>query len=401
MAKHKTDSIMPSVKYDKWEAQTATLEKAMRDAVESDSKGMPNEVKQADAAADRLLKFRTENPEPKRPPCPRMIYDVLTVEKMHQAFANYPLMVVMSDEGGTFVGSRAMNKESAMSTMALINKAYGGDPINKDIKSTEPEVCPTPRFTMHLMLQPGVFDQLTAGGQARDIGLISRALLCEPESTRGTRFLEGREEGGTFGIDLFNQNISQLLSQQVVIDADGKLICKEMRMSPEAKTVWVKFHDHIEALVGDGGIYAGISDMAGKVAENAARLATQFAFFEGHASITKVTMLNACSIVEWYLNESLVLLGLKKESEEKRDAVTIESWIIKECIKKGVDYVTERDVSDNINCRALRKESGKKRRMTAFNLLVECRRLRGARAGNSFRLYPLPDLLVKARENML
>lgn len=389
-----------------YEARLAALEKALRDALqaEANSPPLPNDKLPSTAIVKRIEEFHASNKEPVKPVLARMMYKNATSEKLYQAFGNYPLMVVMADEGGTFVGSKAMDKESLMATASLINEAWSGSIIRKDTKG-DADMCANPRITMHLMVQPGVFKTLLGanGGQARDIGLISRFLMCEPESTKGSRFISGRETAGTFGIDLFNQRIAELLAQPVTVSSTEGLITREMPMDAGAHALWAKFHDKIEANMGQAGIYEGVSDVAGKIAENAARLATMFSFVEGRLTVNEGTMMNACTVAEWYLNESLMLLGLGSQDQVVQDAVAVESWIIKTCLETGKDFVTLRDLTKGV-CRRLRGNKGDapRDRDLALHKLMTCNRLRyvvGEK--NSVHLMPLPDLLAKARATLI
>ena len=392
------------------------LDEAMRGALKAeaaDVEPLPNEVriKASDAIKKKLETFYAAHPEVlnssrSKPKLRRILYEEASGEKIPQALSNYPIMAFMSDEGGVFAGSRAMGAESLMGTASKLNKGWDGSEIRKDLKgdgksSSAAEICKTPRIGAHLMMQPGVFEKMTSvnDGQIRDIGLAARFLLSQPESTKGTRFLGGREQGSTLWIDAFNQRIEFILSIPAVV-MDGSLVMHELPLSVAARAEWVAYHDKVEAMLGEAGIYGKISDIASKSAENAARIAACFTFYEHHYGASEIpaeVMRAACVVAEWYLNECLILFGLKTESQAVQDAIAVEACLIKQCVKTGKDYVTRNDLGKYISVRALRKKEGAERRNAAIILLIEKKRLRSENVGASTHLMPRPDLIVRAK----
>ena len=218
-----------------------------------------------------------------------------------------------------------MSAESMTATMSVINKGWDGKPVVKDTKG-DADYCANPRVTMHLMMQGGILNDLlsASNGKARDMGWVARFLMCDPVLTKGTRFY--REDGSTFAIDLFNQRIGDLLSRPIQIDGKtGELVTHPLPPSPAAKAAWIAYHDKIEREVGPGGRYEGLADVASKSAENAARIACVFTYFNDEMEVSETTMINACAIAEWYLVETLTYFGLKAEPESVTDAYAIET----------------------------------------------------------------------------
>lgn len=398
---HKLNFAKYEGNFSVWDVKEKAAKKGLTDALKGAAVvdgSMSNDLTSPAAAENQYWEFLNKNPRPKVPVCARMLYDVPTAERLYQALGGYPLMAILSDEGGSFAGSRAMSAESMTATMSVINKGWDGKPVIKDTKG-DADYCANPRITMHLMMQHGILnDMLSAGnGKARDMGWVARFLMCDPVSTKGTRFY--REDGSTFAIDLFNRRIGALLSRPLQIDNDT-LVTRPLPPSPAAKAAWVAYHDKIEREVGPGGRYEGLADVASKSAENAARIACIFTYFSDETEVTEATMVNACAIAEWYLVETLTYFGLKAEPQSVTDAYAIENWIVEQCVKDKSDHVTLRQLTTGGPTMARKKYE--ERRTAALNALLSHARLSikpGAR--ESTKLIPHPEVVVDAMEKLM
>lgn len=358
-------------------------------------KAMPNDAGNPDEVEKKYRAFLLKNPMPGKPVRQKMLYDSATSEVMYSGIGRWPLMAILSNEAGSFFGSRAMGSDSAMATLSLLNKMWDGERIVKDTKGNGEDFCARPRGTAHLMAQEGIFRSfLDAGnGQARDIGAIARFLLCQPETTKGTRFF--REDGGTFGIDTFNHRIAELMTKPITLDSQGFLVTRLFHPSQDAKDVWIAFYNKIESALGPGGKYSGIPDIASKIAENASRLATVFAFTVGENVVSAETMNGACVVAEWYLDEMLAYLGDDVEPEVVKDARAMEHSILTLCIKaRRAGFTTLREVKHYIPSRAMRKSESRLER--ALSLLLQQGRARVEKSGNSIRVFPHPEIMADA-----
>jgi hypothetical protein len=83
------------------------------------------------------------------------------------------------------------------------------------------------------------------------------------------------------------------------------------------------------------------------VAENAVRMAAQFQIFIDGAVGNDVSLENfqaAGAIVEWHLNEARRYFGFIKMSQEQKDAITLDDWLIDYCRKNSTNEITKREV---------------------------------------------------------
>jgi len=95
-----------------------------------------------------------------------------------------------------------------------------------------------------------------------------------------------------------------------------------LKLSPDAKRLWVEFHDSIERELSPSGEMATARDFAAKAADNAARLAAIFHILANGPTgeIGVDSMSAAARVVSWhYLEDSTVYWGTRcAEADSER-----------------------------------------------------------------------------------
>ena len=93
--------------------------------------------------------------------------------------------------------------------------------------------------------------------------------------------------------------------------------------------MWIEYHDGVERELGQGGDLYDVKDVASKSADNAARLAALFAFYErgSGAAIEEDDFRGAAQIALWHLSEARRFLGEFCLPEEMTNAARLESWL--------------------------------------------------------------------------
>lgn len=133
-----------------------------------------------------------------------------------------------------------------------------------------------------------------------------------------------------------------LLSAPVRFDATGKLETTFLTLSPEAKDLWIQFHDDAEQELARGRDFYTVKDVASKAADNAARLAALLHAFDDHTGMTTVigrqSMKAAVRLMHWYLHEALRFAGLVAVPDGIRKADVLEKFLIQQ-LKKGQYFV--------------------------------------------------------------
>lgn len=256
-----------------------------------------------------------------------------TPEALAMALDHYPVASIISAEAGTIFGSHGMKSDAVMSNLAQANTMWDGGSIQRGrIGSGEMHVEGM-RVTMGLQVQPGVLDAFVqkTGGLARGIGYFARFLFSRPVSTQGSRlFVEASEHQPARAA--FCNRMTTLLAVEAVFDEYGRLAPDYLGFDADARRVWVNFHNEVEEQLRGDEVYSGIKDVASKAADNAARLACCLHVFSGMpgTAIGRESMVGACALMTWYLDEAVSFARSVEAAPEVADAQLLEEWLVRE-----------------------------------------------------------------------
>ena len=265
---------------------------------------------------------------PDRPRRTKLIYnDATPAAFIHGLHVNSKSAGIFDDEAARiFCGP-------LVDDLGLLNKAWNGSDIHVDRRTSECFTVKDVRVTSSFMIQEPVFCRYMErkGDQARGIGYLARCLVSRPESTMGTRFINGYPSNLEFLAE-FHRRVRDLL-EQASTDENG--ITRErtvLHFSPDAQTEWVSIYNQIENNINPGGVFCESKDYASKVAENIARVAAVFHVFEGYGSnlISLETLRSATTVVLWYAQEFIRLFAPPDPLHETiKDATLLDQWISK------------------------------------------------------------------------
>lgn len=106
-------------------------------------------------------------------------------------------------------------------------------------------------------------------------GLLSRLLVAAPESTAGTRLYGDPAEEARADLAVYRRRLAELVAAPYPIreGTRNELVPRQLPLNPEARQIWIGFHDHIEMRLSKDGELSPISGLANKAPEHAARLA--------------------------------------------------------------------------------------------------------------------------------
>ena len=342
---------------------------------------------------------RLEGDKPVPPRVPRLLRLDETPENLAWVLAReWPAAGVMSAEAGIVFGAHAMGKDSIMRNLALLNILWDGGTLPIGRRTSESFTVQGARFTVALQVQEATLRSFVerSAGLARGTGFLARFLLAWPESTQGQRlFVEAPTDWPR--LSAFHQRVAELLEQPVTIDEHGALSPVVLSLDPEAKRVWVRFHDDIERQLCTGGELSEVRDVASKAADNAARLAALFHAVElgpGDAVGPK-TLENAARIVAWHVNEARRVFGGLALSPELTDTARLDRWLVHYCRHKGVQVVSRRELQRNVTPVHLRKGTALD---DALKALEEVHRVRQRTTDRRKDIQINPVLLREAQE---
>lgn len=271
--------------------------------------------------------------KPEEPRKVRILRGDDTPEALAMALEHYPVASIISAEAGTIFGSHGMKADAVMSNLAQANTMWDGGSIQRGRVSSGELHVEGMRVTMGLQVQPAVLDAFIqkTGGLAKGIGYFARFLFSRPVSTQGSRLYVKAPEHQPARAAFCNR-MTTLLAFEAVFDEHGVLAPEYLGFDADAQRVWVNFHDEVEEQLRSDEAYSGIKDVASKAADNAARLACCLHVFAGEAgaAIGRDSMIGACALMTWYLDEAVSFACSADAAPELADAQLLEDWLVRE-----------------------------------------------------------------------
>ena len=371
-----------------WDCEQEGLLSAIKQA----SKDNKPDASKKIAELKSTLEQHQQN-EPLPPRVPRLTYSDITPEELAFKLANgWPSAGIVSAEAGIVFGSHGMKSDSAMKNLAQLNALWDGGDLQVDRRTSESFVVRGARLTMALMVQEATlrtfFDK--SGTLARGTGFMARFLISWPESTQGQRpFSEPPKNWPC--LDVFNKRVRMLLAQPVPINEGGALKPLMLTFTPAAKTLWINYHDAIEAQLSGGGALFDVRDVASKTADNAARLAALFHVFDGgDGAISADAFSRASQVAVWHLSESRRFFGELAVPQHMADAARLERWMLDHC---------RREKTSCVNRRVAQKSSTVRngdRLTAAITELADLDRVRLVKEGKKLFIWLNPEILKEA-----
>lgn len=315
---------------------------AKRDAIIANIKQAKKKSKPTDYLESELIELQKDEPE--RPRVPHLLLGDATPEGLAISLAQgWPSAGVMSSEAGLILGAHGMSAESIMRNLGLLNILWDGQTHQITRRTAETIILNGARLTMSLQLQEEAFREFQnkSGGLARGIGFLARFLVAFPDSTQGTRFFTESPPDWP-KLNHFNKRVDEILHMVPQMTEDYALTPKLMRLSVDAKKLWIDFHDAIESGLIAGGELEGVRDVASKAADNAARLAALFQMFEhGMGEISADSFESASAIVAWHLHEARRFLSQMSLKSETKNLIKIDKWLIRQYRETGVTSIAK------------------------------------------------------------
>lgn len=369
------------VEHDSWTMQYDGLKQKIKETAKAQ--------KPTDSLTSQLHQLKDVEPLPLR--VPRLIYGDSTPEQLGYSLAKcWPSGAVLSSEAGIVFGGSGMTGDSAMRNMALLNVLWEGGTHTIDRRTSESYKVTGARLTMGLAVQSDTVRAFFDNSKqlARGTGFAARFLIACPASTQGTRFF--KEPPKSFPkLSAFNARITQLLDKVPMLTDVGGLEPLTLDLSPEAKEVWIDFHNQVEMELRNGGEMVDARDVASKAADNVARLAALFHLYEWHSEgqINAEFVKAATVIVTWHLYEARRFLYQIATPSHINNAIKLDAYILRFCHDHKTNQVNKNHVRRHGSIR------DKKLLDEAISELVEANRIRVIIDNRTSIIEVNPDLL--------
>lgn len=329
------------LRHDIWKALRKTL---LKEITKKSIQGQPTQDEEQRMSAHEVS-------EPLRPKEFKLLYEDSTSEALFFGlYQNLPTAGLTSSEGGGVLGGRAFNDLSKM------NSIWSGDAISVERKTTQSFVLNEARLTVSIMAQVSAVDSYMArrGEMARGSGLWARFLVCHPQSTQGSRIshsnTQSQEHCGNFTLRL-----TELLQQNVKLLRQPAFEKEVVEFTLEASERWIKIANQIEMDILPGYQFEGAGDHASKLADNIARVAALFHYFEKLDGGISLETLNAA--VEFCASCSTDFLALfMPPTQQSLDADELDNWLNR-FRSSGQRSVRKNDIRQR--CPAKLRDSGR------------------------------------------
>jgi hypothetical protein len=175
-----------------YEADKAIYKKDLA-AYQEAKKAIKSEVKGESDQAEIRRAFDKLGPPPEPPIYPLLTVSNLTLEGLLKHYRQaLPVVGIFTSEGGAFFGGHAMNSDNMLKTISTFSQLWDGAAV--DMMRASDEVGSFKlygrRASMHLMLQPAVYESLQAKDLQTQQGFLPRCLMAAPSSLMGERFYD-------------------------------------------------------------------------------------------------------------------------------------------------------------------------------------------------------------------
>ncbi|MDD5394432.1 MAG: YfjI family protein [Thiothrix sp.] len=329
-------------------------------AWKAEIEGIKDSIKQAarkgqDNRENRERLAFAEATQPKPIYAPNMVSEDTTPQSVaFDLVHEWPSVGILSSEAGVVFGGHGMKADNITGNLATLNKLWEGGTLSVKRRGEGGSFnVRDVRLSMGLAIQPSIIRDFYEinGEKARGSGFAARFLLAFPASTKGNRIEtieEISQQHPKKALNLFYAKLHEVLEQQYANAKNGKLEnLPILKLSSDAKDVWLEYLNSAEIELRAGGDMADYSDLASKTANNAARIAGLFHLFNGGDVLDTIsgnTMEAATMLAGWHLYEARRFFSEIAVPTDISNAIKLDAWIIDYCRTHYTDNISRRDL---------------------------------------------------------
>ena len=209
-------------------------------------------------------------------------------------------------------------------------RLWQGNPIRRTRAGDGHSTLYGRRLAVHLMVQPSVARIFMADPLAADTGFLPRFLMCEPQSTIGSR-LQANTKRADVELEAFSSRMRHILAIEMPMDAQtNALEPRVLELSADARGLVTALSDAVEQAQGAGGSLAHITGTASKVAEQACRIAGVLTLWQdiNAVEVRMAEMESGVALAKFYLSEASRLASAAVVSAEIDNAEKLRRWLL-------------------------------------------------------------------------
>ncbi len=276
------------------------------------------------------------------PPSPPLRPLVLAEEPTYEGIVKYfsadgqPSIGLFSDEGGRFFGGHAMNRDNLLKTLAGLSSLWDGKEISRMRAGDGDMLLYGRRLSLHLMIQEVVLSQLLSNPIFDLQGFFPRCLIVFPQSMAGSRTYVEKDLSTDPAIKRFNDAINHLLDSNAMrgspLSPKNEISPISLSLSPDAKKIWIAFHNKNEEDLAEGKPHHPIRRFASKAPEHVLRLSGSLALIENPTvrEISAEYIQRAIILIQYYFSERLRIHGFVSINPDLVCAASLLNWFWEE-----------------------------------------------------------------------
>jgi hypothetical protein len=254
-----------------------------------------------------------------------------------------PSQFLLALEGASLLGGHAMSKDNLSRFLGNVSSLFSGEPISRT--RVEEHHYAIGRLSVLLFSQPIVAMDFLSSDMIMQQGLGNRFMYSTPPSLMGTRLYADVELENDPVYTQFCDQLAALASLEWKISADtGGMDVRTVRMSPEAKKIWVAFYNSAELSAKAGGDAEAHEGYVTRFPEQVMRLAALLAMLDDPnvEHISEQVMERAVALGSYYLTSALDAFKVMPANKDEMDAKTLLDWMINKLDELDIDAIPVR-----------------------------------------------------------
>ncbi|KAA0912814.1 DUF3987 domain-containing protein [Psychrobacter sp. ANT_WB68] len=306
-----------------------------------------------------LADFLESNPKPQNP---KTMFKEATIEPILDKFIDGSISNASwtTDEAAQFFNGHTMKGDTAGNALSSLTTLYSDGEVSrlrsqKSAYATPHTDAYNVRMTLLLQGQRVILEPALADPVMNGQGFLARALIACPEDLRGQRVWNDEQRNNESPYD--NPHLIEYWSRcQSLLDPLPANLPNDSTGAPQrikmqwadkqTRQVFSDFKQAIEDRQAQGQPLEYLKAYASRMAENASRIASLMAFFDGRKAITTDDIKRAFMLVEYSTAERLRYLDATPTGEQN-DSEKLSSWLVDKARGKNPPILNKSFVSQN------------------------------------------------------
>lgn len=318
------------------------------------------ESNKASLKGKELSTFLDENPKPYNP---KNLFNDATIEPILDRFVSEEMNNASwtTDEAGQFFNGYTMTGDTAGSALSALTKLWSDGEVSrlrsqKSAYATPQTDAHGVRMTLLLQGQRVVLEQALTDPLMNGQGFLARALIACPEDLRGKRIWNDKQRNNDNPYDnpdliRYWSHCHALLDDPLPASQPNDSTGTPQRIkiqweNDHTKQVFNNLAQDIENRQAQGQTLEYLKAYASRMAENASRIASLMAFFEGRKIITIDDITRAFTLVEYSTAERLRYLDAAPTGEQN-NSEKLSCWLVKKAQDKNPHKLSRTYIANN------------------------------------------------------